>query len=116
MISPDSVTKELIRESFEFKIDAMHGSQIILHRFGRISLSQIKKKSRKNIYSSNILENQLNYTDEAWKFAKRTQQWKDFSILEKISSSFRFENCSYIFICFIFNLFNILYKPLFVKH
>ncbi|HAX18626.1 MAG TPA: hypothetical protein DCY00_08560 [Actinobacteria bacterium] len=50
----------------------------------KIPNAGFKKKSRKNIHSSNILENQLSFTEEAWKFAKRTQQWKDFSTLEKI--------------------------------
>ena len=43
-LSYEQLSKVLNLESFEFKIDAMHGSQIILYRFGRISLSQIKKK------------------------------------------------------------------------
>ncbi len=49
----------------------------------KIPDSGFKKDSRRNIYSADILEKQLNFADEAWLFAKRTRQWKDFSFIEK---------------------------------
>ena len=42
-----------------------------------------KKRSRKNSYTADGLR-PLNFSKEAWGFVKRTQQWKDFSVIEKI--------------------------------
>jgi hypothetical protein len=42
-----------------------------------------KKKSRRNIYLYKGLS-KLTFPKEAWEFAKRTKQWKDFSFMEKL--------------------------------
>lgn len=42
-----------------------------------------KKKSRRNIYLYKGLS-RLTFPKEAWLFAKRTRQWKDFSFIEKL--------------------------------
>ena len=44
---------------------------------------EFKKNTRRNVYALNVLDKQLIFTNEAWKFVKRTKQWKDFSFLEK---------------------------------
>lgn len=42
-----------------------------------------KKSSRRNDYTVKALRS-LTFPKEAWEFSKRTQQWKDFSLLEKL--------------------------------
>jgi len=49
----------------------------------RIPNRGFKKKSRRNIYLYEGLS-QLTFPKEAWEFAKRTQQWNDFSFFEKV--------------------------------
>ena len=49
----------------------------------RIPNRGFKKSSRRNDFTGKALST-LAFSNEAWKFAKRTQQWKDFSFLEKI--------------------------------
>ena len=75
-LSYEQLSKVLNLESFEFKIDAMHGSQIILYRFGRISLSQIKKQNGdKHIYRRKIFP---------WQGLSFNCLWRSISTVQRL--------------------------------
>ena len=68
-LSYEQLSKVLNLESFEFEINAMQGSQIILNKFGKISLSQIKKQNGyKHIYRSKVFPWQSLSLNSFWRF------------------------------------------------
>ncbi len=50
----------------------------------RIPNKGFKKKTRKSDQTVEVVSNQLSFGSEIWKLIKKTEQWKNFSILEKI--------------------------------